>query len=216
VAKLSKPRFSVNTNEHLLLGPSGEPVSPVPASHVGTLKQRSLLVVHYTVGSKRGVEQFMRDEQINSSASAHVIVGRDGSVSQLAPFDVSTFHAGASRWNSGSVNASSIGIELENWGRLTWKDGHWIRLGGVALPDTDVVVTKPGIEGWERFTDSQLRAFFDVACALRHAYPTLDAMVAHSDLDRRRLDPGPAFPMQDLRRLLFAGASRRANAPSEE
>jgi N-acetylmuramoyl-L-alanine amidase len=66
------------------------------------------------------------------------VIGRDGSVSQLVPFDVGTFHAGRAARDGLSINASSIGIELENWGRLTKNGDSWQRFGGARLPEIEV------------------------------------------------------------------------------
>ena len=118
--------FSVDVDRHVLLRTSGDPITAVPAAHVGTLTERRFLVAHFSAGPKRGVERFIQTEGLGSSVSAHLIIGRDGSVSQLVPFDVGTFHAGRAARDGLSINRSSIGIELENWGTTHQK---WRVLG---------------------------------------------------------------------------------------
>jgi N-acetylmuramoyl-L-alanine amidase len=97
---------------------------------------------------------------------------------------------------------------LESWGRLERKDGAWVTaIGGKKISEAEVVHDpKNETIGWQRFTDAQLRSFFAVACALRRAYPTIEDVVGHSQINPARIDPGPAFPMEEVRRRLFIDA----------
>ena len=55
------------------------------------------LIIHYTAG--RDAESSIRwFENKDAQASAHLVVGRDGSVTQLQRFDRLCWHAGKSRW----------------------------------------------------------------------------------------------------------------------
>ena len=74
------------------------------------------------------------------------VIARDGAVTQLAPFNRTTWHAGVSQWGGRSgVNAFSIGIELDNAGRLERAGQHWRSpLSKRAYADDDVVVVFHG------------------------------------------------------------------------
>ena len=49
--------------------------------------------------------------------SAHYLIGRDGTVSQLVDEDMRAWHAGAGQWGKiTDVNSRSVGIELDNDG----------------------------------------------------------------------------------------------------
>jgi N-acetylmuramoyl-L-alanine amidase len=77
------------------------------------------LVLHFTAGrsAKQSIDWLCSPQ---AQASAHLVVGRDGAITQLAPFNVKTWHAGVSHWEGLSgLNSHSIGIEMDNAGRLT-------------------------------------------------------------------------------------------------
>ncbi|SEL04155.1 N-acetylmuramoyl-L-alanine amidase [Streptacidiphilus jiangxiensis] len=73
------------------------------------------LVLHDTGGSRGGALAFFQDP--TAHASAHYLVGRDGSVTQLVPTKDVAWHAG-----NASVDAHSIGIEQEGYALRT---GSW-------------------------------------------------------------------------------------------
>ncbi|MCB1177914.1 MAG: N-acetylmuramoyl-L-alanine amidase, partial [Leptospiraceae bacterium] len=76
------------------------------------------IILHYTAApSARSAVNWLTNKK--ASASAHVVVGRDCKITQLADFNVVTWHAGKSKWNDRSgLNNYSIGIEIDNCGIL--------------------------------------------------------------------------------------------------
>ncbi|WP_295799135.1 1,6-anhydro-N-acetylmuramyl-L-alanine amidase AmpD [uncultured Microbulbifer sp.] len=98
--------------------------------------------------------------------SAHVLIDRDGGVTQYVPFHQRAWHAGQSSFcGRENCNDFSIGIELEGL-------------------DTDT------------FTEAQYRSLADVTVAIMEAYPAIDKsrITGHSDIaPGRKLDPGPGF-----------------------
>jgi len=54
--------------------------------------------MHYTTGASKGssVEHLTKP---SAKPSAHLVIGRDGSITQLVPFNVVAWHAGKSRWH---------------------------------------------------------------------------------------------------------------------
>lgn len=104
--------------------------------------------------------------------SAHLLIDREGRITQFVPFDQKAWHAGISSFQSRpNCNDYSIGIELEG---------------------TDK----------ENFTDAQYQVLARVSRLLMQEYPGigLDRIVGHSDVaPGRKTDPGPCFDWQRLR-----------------
>jgi AmpD protein len=115
--------------------------------------------------------------------SSHVLIGRDGSLTQYVPFGQRAWHAGSSYWRGrASCNDFSIGIELEG---------------------TDE----------DPYDDRQYSALADLVTALQEEYPSLaDGWIAgHCDIaPGRKTDPGPAFDWARLEHeLRMRGAAFR-------
>lgn len=203
--RLAPAAYRVNVQEHVLMHADGRPVRVVQAERVGReLQSRRLIVVHHTAGSARSTEAYL--ENPAESASAHLLIHRDGTVTQLVPFDVIAYHAGAGEWNGlRSLNSHSIGIEMENLGMLEARDGAWYFGSRQVAPDSvERFAGRNGTrQGWHRYTDAQIRAVFEVSCALRRAYPTLETLVGDREISQRKTDPGPGFPLDAMRSRLF-------------
>jgi len=112
--------------------------------------------------------------------SSHVVVARDGAVTQYVAFAERAWHAGKSFYQGREAcNDFSVGVELE---------------GTDTLP----------------YEAAQYGALAQVVAALCAAYPRLspDRLVGHSDIaPGRKTDPGPAFDWPRARRLIAAAAS---------
>ena len=109
--------------------------------------------------------------------SSHLLVARDGALTQFVKFTDRAWHAGESRYEGRSAcNDFSIGIELE---------------GGDTVP----------------YEAAQYDTLAEVVAALCDAYPRLstDRLVGHSDISPgRKTDPGPAFDWERARRRIAA------------
>lgn len=166
-----------------------------------------LLVIHYTVTrTEREVVRFF--SMPKASASAHLVIGQDGHITQMVPFDRTAAHAGKSLWGGvESCNRFSIGFELVNMGPLTrGTDGvlrDWYkRPMPVNTPTIEAVA--PGGTLWEAYPEAQYQATLAAAKAVCAKYG-IPEIVGHSDISRgRKIDPGPAFPMARLRKDVFS------------
>ncbi|UAK24032.1 N-acetylmuramoyl-L-alanine amidase [Sphingomonas nostoxanthinifaciens] len=187
----------------ILLQPNGKPFDVVDATRrTDALKEPPIAVVlHFSAAADGGGKRFFTNPM--SPGSAHVEINRDGSITQLVPFDIAANHAGASAWNGHSnLNGSTIGISFANYGPLSGGPGKWRTMTGQILPDDRVVLIAPAAggppAGWERYTEAQLRAGEEVLRALVAAYPSIHAVLPHSGVTvpaGRKVDPGPALPL---------------------
>ncbi|MDM8546850.1 N-acetylmuramoyl-L-alanine amidase [Candidatus Venteria ishoeyi] len=166
------------------------------------------LVMHYTAGS--GAEQSVKWLlQRRARASAHIVLGRDGSITQLAPFNIASWHAGVSNWKGiKGLNQHSIGIELDNAGPLTrTAEGDWVAWFGDQYASEDVIEAihknRSTLQGWQLYTRIQLETALELSETLIREY-NLEDIVGHEDIaPRRKTDPGPAFPMETFRSHLY-------------
>lgn len=205
----------VDPQNHLLMVHDA-PVPYRPASDQGGVMAGppALIVVHYSAGSSFEGDVGMLTRRDKAYVSAHLVIGRDGEMSQLVPFNRVAWHAGRSEWPRGDaayrdLNKCAIGIEFSNAGRLEKRaDGAFVAWFGAEIPAHQVQTTRiQGVDShWHRFTDVQLMAGIQACRALVAAYG-VHAIVGHADIclpAGRKVDPGPAFPMTTVRRQVFA------------
>lgn len=152
----------------------------------------TVIVLHYTAsGGKDGSGDASYLSRATSKASAHVVVGRDGSIDQIVPFNKHAWHAGVSSWKGrDDVNNFSIGIEIDNWGWLTNGKSH---AGEVVPEEFRFTGSRSGHAQWEAYREEQLQAVEEVVKAICDTYPITD-IVGHEDIaPGRKQDPGPAL-----------------------
>ena len=192
---------------HRLLQDGDTPFPFERSPNIGGKVQHEYLVIHYTAGSSaEGAVSWLKNER--SRASAHLVIARDGRITQLVPFDRVAWHAGMSSWEGrSSLNPYSLGIELANAGRLDKAKTHWRAWFGKEYEDDEVMEAthKHGGKsfGWHLYTPEQIEAAVEVGTLLVNKYELLD-VVGHDDISpKRKSDPGPAFPMENYRSRLM-------------
>jgi N-acetyl-anhydromuramyl-L-alanine amidase AmpD/N-acetylmuramoyl-L-alanine amidase len=175
------------------------------------------VVIHYTEG-------FAADSSISDwkkrtdGVLAHVVIDRDGTIFQCRPFNRICSHAGGPRmaiWQDprtgktyDGANVVSIGIEIANTGMNAALQK---RLGtGRPYPDGTTVAAshRNGSKGsseardgkqWEVYPKAQLQSVFGLVSLLMEKYDLHD-ITGHDCISSwRKADPGPAFPMLELR-----------------
>lgn len=192
------------------------------------------IVWHWTAG--RGgpgfSEMLARQAQtykrgVDRPASWHVLIARDGTIYQSAPFTVGTWHVGRPGIIAGqhfdNVNRATVGCELENAGRLEYVDGHfycwpyWTNPGapaGERKPDSRYAINAsravaiPGQGTFDAFTSEQERSAAAMLHALvsRYGWKREVCVYGHRDFDSpRKEDPGPVWADAILPRILNAG-----------
>ena len=152
------------------------------------------IVLHYTAGtSAESSALFLTRPDV--SASAHLVIGRDGEVFQLVPFNIEAWHAGKSWYaGRGGLNHYSIGIELDNLGKLRFSGDLFIAECGRVVPLDEVYTDCSGDSPtyWHRYTARQIRVLQEICTLLEETYPIRD-VVGHSLITPRKIDPGPAL-----------------------
>lgn len=168
----------------------------------GTLSPR-WLVMHYTAGGSAS-ESIGWLANPDAKASAHIVIAKDGSITQMVDFNRRAWHAGESTWKGvNGLNSHSIGIELDGFGYLgKTGPGKW-KFRSTSIPDDQVVVAthKFGSPagGWPRYPKAQLDVALELARLLVQTY-RLEDVIGHEDISPgRKQDPGPAFDMAGFR-----------------
>jgi N-acetylmuramoyl-L-alanine amidase len=190
----------LSIEDHRLVG---DDVSFVETPNQGGALAPRYLVFHYTAG-KSATSSINWLTNPESKASAHIVLGRDGSITQLAPFNVKTWHAGVSHWDGLSgLNSYAIGIEMDNAGPLTKVGNKYQAWFGTLYDEDQVIYAKHRLDGeprwWHAYTEVQIQSALELAQLLVRHYDLKD-VVGHEDIapDRKR-DPGPAFPLEHVR-----------------
>ncbi len=190
--------------DHFLFDNNNQQVEFRPTPNKGGKLNPEYLVMHYTAATeaKGSISWFLNKQ---AKASAHLIIDREGTITQFAPFNIITWHAGESEWNGLiGLNKFAIGIELVNGGKLVRGANGWIcAVDKKSVPETDVVIAKHKNEvvenGWQAYTEKQIQTAIEVAALIIKEYALRD-VVGHEDIaPHRKTDPGPAFPMASFR-----------------
>lgn len=189
---------------------NNQPVHFVKSPNVDVpLQERRFVVMHYTGGASFASSVAWLASK-TSGVSAHLVIGRNGEVAQLVPFNLRAWHAGTSAWKGyTNLNNYSIGIELDNAGMMKRSGSQWVSSFGQVYPNSEVLAAPhqsvPNvIYGWHRYTDIQLKTAAEVVAALVQAYG-IQEIIGHDDIAvGRKWDPGPAFPMEQFRQAVAA------------
>ncbi len=197
--------------EHRLYQDNGSPYPYVQSPNTSgrfTGNNLQFLVMHYTASTSAS-SAVKTLTNPNIKASAHVVIGRDGAITQLVPFNTVAWHAGTSTWRGVSgLNKYSIGIEITNAGLLEKSaDGKFYAWYGEEIPSSQVTEAPhkndPSVKrAWHRYTDKQIEVSLELAEILVTQY-SLKEIIGHDDIaPRRKTDPGPAFPLAKFNGLL--------------
>lgn len=186
-------------------------------NHGGFMKPDTI-VIHYTAGAsgKSSAEHLCRD---TAGASAHLVVSRDSTIYQLLPFNMVAWHAGVSKYKfpNGDIrhgfNGSSIGIEVDNAGLLTSDGVSYRSWFNKDYDESDVFFGKHrnqiAEKFWHKYTVSQIKIVTDLCKLLVKKYG-IKYILGHEEISPgRKLDPGPAFPLDKMREEVFKKSSSR-------
>jgi N-acetylmuramoyl-L-alanine amidase len=185
-----------------------------PITGGNLMDTRRFLVIHDTSGWS-AISSIEGWKDNNDGVLAHVVIDRDGTIYQCRPFNRTCGHAGPpgkSAWRDpktgtlyDGLNSCAIGIELANAADMARSPDVYpsYNMGALAfqpIPRLQARHKNGGLmKGWEIYSQPQLAACEAVSKALVARYD-LDDVIGHEDCSPdRKVDPGPAYPMQVLR-----------------
>ncbi len=177
------------------------------ANSFGGPLEPSLIVAHDTAGrlSKgNSVSWFQNPE---CSTSAHFVVERDGSRTQMVRTDRRAWHAGKSFWRGRAFcNSFALGIEIVNPGKLDAAGRAWFgdALAGTGIPTRALVrkATKAHGDGWWLpYTSEQIASVKELCRELVEHYSDVNEIVTHWMISPgRKIDTNPLFPLEEVSR----------------
>ncbi len=171
---------------------------------VGSMKPLGICI-HYLADRdvKRAVESL-----VNADLGYHLIVDRDGKITQTTYFNLRVNHAGVASWNNLSPNRSFISIALASWGYLTNDNKSW---NGWVLPENQVARRVGNIDkkiyAWDKATDEQEKSLEKALLWLISKGIDLKNICGHDECALpfgRKQDPGGVLSktMPELRAYL--------------
>lgn len=182
----------------------------IPSPNVGNPFSGSnpdTIIIHFTDGdSVAAAVEILCDPQ--KKVSAHVVVGRDGSLTQLVSFEHVAWHAGESCWgNRAKFNHYSLGIEVQNAGRLQRRGDRFFSSSGIEYANHEVceAIHRNEIEPtyWHTYPAVQLDSV-NAVCELLVSNYGIHHILGHEEIaPQRKIDPGPAFSLDKLRHCLL-------------
>lgn len=190
--------------------------NPAAPLNIGGRIDLKYLVIHYTATdtAKSAINTF-KDPTNKNRPSAHIVLDKDGTITQMVDFNLRANHAGSSNWDGATgFNENSIGIEVVNAGfaeKLT--DGSFRRSTGIANPKfqtwpagTEAIKidhkhnfhSGKEMHFWFAYPQAQLDVLFKLSKLLIEKYNL--KVIGHDDISAgRKLDPGPAFPWEKFK-----------------
>jgi len=178
------------------------------------------IVIHYTgmTNAIDAIKVLTTKKPEGGNASAHLVIGKQGEVTQLARFNKRTWHAGESAYKGRKgYNSLSIGIEIDNVGWLKKQaDGKYSRARLSKVYENNQVVHErhfnPAVpyEYWEEYTNKQIAVVFELCELLRQHYGIIEILGHDEIAPERKQDPGPAFPMDELKSEVLSDRSGEA------
>lgn len=178
----------------------------VRTNNMGGEIEPKFIVLHFTSGwSFDGDVATL--SQDGTKVSAHLVIGRDGELTQIVPFNRKAWHAGPSKSHGYTdLNAHSIGIEVSNigyvkvrsdglyedeYGNVINPDGHFAHFNRVTKtpPSTWKRHYHPRLDkgeyAWEPFYKPQYDRLDAIIPALLKQYLSIKWIVTHEEIDTR-------------------------------
>jgi N-acetylmuramoyl-L-alanine amidase len=185
----------------------GIEVAWIPDETAGPLVPE-IAVIHYAVTqTARATANVLNAREY---CSCHVTIDSTGRVIQQVPFNRVAWHAGTSLYKGRpSVSKFSLGIEISNPGPLERKAaGEFVTTYGAPWKGGVIEAYHPNTPGrgwsfWAEYSQTELDLCAHLCELWRQEYGITD-IVGHDEIaPGRKFDPGPAFPMDWLRRTIF-------------
>ncbi|MEL7145833.1 MAG: N-acetylmuramoyl-L-alanine amidase [Bacteroidota bacterium] len=143
-----------------------------------------------------------------TNSPTHVLIDRDGLVTQFIPFNEQIPVAIAGSWEGIKNLASrSIILTFVNHGRLQKQGENFVSTEEVSVEKTDVFTgihqNEESLSYWQKFTDSQVTIAEKIIRCLTSAYQVKYILGYEEVCPGLQTDPGPAFPLEIMRRKVI-------------
>jgi N-acetylmuramoyl-L-alanine amidase len=168
------------------------------------------IILHFTYGPYQATVNEFRESVLESSA--HYIIDRDGTITQMVPEVLSANHVTCygdralcaeqcpicenDEGRLSEPKLRSIGIELVNVGRLRGEPGDFRNPDGsefTGLVYEDDLISW-GYRYWEDFPQAQIDTLRLLLTDLMQRWNIpLDRILGHGDVQINKIDPGPAL-----------------------
>jgi len=115
------------------------------------------IVLHHTVSGPGIRGDLQTWKKYKSNIGTCIVIDRDGTINQLFSSKYWAYHLGAGK---SSLDKHSIGIELDNWGQLTEKNGKLYTVYD-SVVDVEIAHYAKGFRGfqiYEAYPEAQLRS----------------------------------------------------------
>ena len=185
-----------------------KPVAFVRANKSGGRFTPTLIVLHDTADRPtRSQDTVAWFANPRCRVSAHVIVGRDGSVTQMVDLDHKAWHAGRSSFKGRrSCNSFAIGIEIDSPGKLSKTGKAWFTGKNEAhIEGIEYAADKSHGKGWWLpYTPEQIKSVTAICKALVKEYKSITHLSTHYEISPgRKIDPSPLWDVQATKDAVF-------------
>ncbi|WP_047308842.1 N-acetylmuramoyl-L-alanine amidase [Rhodopseudomonas palustris] len=191
---------------------NGRQLRFVRSPNIGGKLRPEYIVIHDTASGLTDSGDVSWLTNPAAKVSAHVVVARDGRITQLVPFNVVAWHAGQSVWKGRKfLNGFAIGIEIDNPGKLQ-KVADGVYKSAVCTIDTNkdpslvVKYAKTAAHGagyWLMYSDAQIEAVKELCAAICAEYQISDIVTHWMISPGRKIDTNPLYPLDDLRNAVL-------------
>ena len=222
--KVSHAMQRMEITDHILRGPGTEFVKT--PNHGGEMAPDTI-VFHATLtpDAESAIKSFLNPE---TKISAHLVIGTDGDIIQMVPFNIVAWHAGRSEYRGRKgLNNYAVGIELVNEGALEKSGESFISRSGREFPEKEVLKAphrnasaypdnpETQEQFWQLYTEQQIDTAGEICRLLIDAY-SIHTIVGHEEISPdRKTDPGPAFPLDGFRKELLPAIDFSAKESAE-
>jgi len=171
----------------------------VKANSFGGSLKPEIIILHDTAGRLDKFNSVGWFASKECKTSAHIVVERDGTITQMVPFDRKAFHAGVSAWKGRKFcNSFAIGIEIVNPGKMDKNGVAWFG-PATSEPVEQKTTQQHGSGYWLGYTAAQIDAVKNLCRSLCEEYPDLNDITTHWAVSPgRKIDPNPLFPLEEV------------------
>lgn len=191
---------------------NGRPFPFVKSPNVGGSLKPRYIVIHDTASGLKDDGDVSWLTNPKAKVSAHVVISREGNITQLVPFNRVAWHAGVSSWKGLKyLNSYAIGIEIDNPGKLQ-KVREGVYRNDIVTIDTNknpflkVEYAKTKAHGagyWLHYTDEQIKAVKELCNAIHDSFDIEDILTHWMISPGRKIDTNPLYPLEALRQSVL-------------